>query len=90
VERQSKDANHRLHHRVGHERIGEALGKARAPRRAGRHAAHEHHQHERLRVSGVAEEKLEVMRPDGFVDQAGESGRREKDVERAARHRARC
>ncbi|MCX7139757.1 MAG: hypothetical protein NT123_01375 [Proteobacteria bacterium] len=49
-----------------------------------RHAPHEDRQHQGLRVGGVPEEELEVMAPDGFVDQPGESGQGEQQEQRAA------
>ena len=43
------------------------------PRSAG-HAAHEQNQDQGLRVRGVANNQLEVVRPDGFINNPGESG----------------
>src|SRR5215831_13254993 len=39
-----------------------------------RHSTHEYRQHQGLCVRRVPEEELEVVRPDGFVDESGESG----------------
>ena len=61
-----------------------AASSARAQPGAERHAAHEDRQHQRLRVGGVAEEELEVVRPDRLVDQAGEAREREDGEKRLA------
>ena len=49
--------------------------------RTQRQPAHEDRQHQRLRIGRVAQEQLEVVAPDGFVDQPGETGNREQGKE---------
>src|SRR5262249_12859819 len=46
--------------------------------RAHRHAAHEDGEDQGLRIRGVAEEELEVVRPDRFVDETREPRRGEE------------
>src|ERR1700690_618613 len=39
-----------------------------------RHSSHEDGEHESLRIGGMAEEEIEVVRPDGLVNKPGEPG----------------
>ena len=72
VEQQRHHADDGLHQRVGEDRYAHLRGEAAGQLRTDGHAAHKDDQHQRLGVGGVAEEKLQVMRPDGLIDQAGE------------------
>ena len=85
VKPEREHADHRFDERVARKRIAQARRHAAQQRAAERHAAHEHDQHQRLRVRRVAQEKLEVVRPDRFVDQAGEARGGEQRVESRAR-----
>jgi hypothetical protein len=90
MKHQRSETDRRLDDGVAGERVGDARGPAAAIRRAGRHAAHEHREDQRLRVRRVAQEELQVMRPDRLVDESGKARSGEEAIERAARHRARC
>src|SRR6185503_12883090 len=69
--------------RVGDERAADARGEMAGEPRAERQAADEYDEHHRLRVSGVPEEELEVVTPDGLVDEPAEAGDREQREQRA-------
>jgi hypothetical protein len=85
VKAQCGHADHRLGERVAGERVAQARREARAGGRTDGHPAHEHRQHQGLRVGRVAEVQLQVVRPDRLVDEACEPGEREQQVERGAR-----
>jgi hypothetical protein len=82
VEREGAQADRGFDRRIGEERVDHARGAPRAESGAQCHAAHENDEHQRLRVGGVPEVKLQVVRPDRFVDQPGEARHDEQQVER--------
>src|SRR6266852_5048386 len=53
------------------------------------HAAHEDRQHQRLRIRGMPKEQLEILAPDGLVDEAGESLSGEQRKQRSVKMRTR-
>ena len=74
VEDEAEHADRRLGEGVPAEEIPDATRPPARDPRADGHSSHEDGQDERLRVRGVSQEQLQVMRPDGFVDESGESG----------------
>ena len=87
VEDQSARGNGSFGHCIRDEQVTPATHEVRREGRSERQPPHEDGHDERLRVSGMSEEELQVMRPDRFVDEAGESGRREETVEDRPPHR---
>ena len=85
VKRERAQADHRFDRRVSRGADCECAWKsARTAGRTERHAAHEHDQHQRLRVGRMPEVELQVMGPDRFVDQP-EKPLRVKTAARTAR-----
>ena len=83
VEEDRAQSHREFRRGVGQQRAGNARGKVSGQPRAEREPADEHDEHHRLRVGGVAQEELEVVAPDGFVDEPAEAGNREQAVEDA-------
>ncbi len=73
VEYEPEQADDRLDERVTEQQL-RSRAESRDEPGAERHAAHEDRQHECLRVRRVAQEQLQVVRPDRLVDEAGEAG----------------
>ena len=74
-----------FHQRVGQQQAPQARQVPPCPPGAQRQAAHEDDQHQRLRVGGMAEKQLQVVRPDRLVDQPGRTGEREQAIQRGER-----
>src|SRR5205823_7808783 len=83
MEEERRHADQEFRRRVGDQRPADARGEMAREPRAQREPADEDDEQHRLRVSGVPEEELEVMAPDGLVDEAAESRDREEDEEGA-------
>ena len=79
MENEREEPDRALDPRIGPQRIANALGEARAERGPGSEASNEDHQDERLGVRGVAKEELDVVRPDGLVDEPAEAGSKERN-----------
>ena len=65
---------------VAQQQIAPALRQAATKPGTQRHATHEDAQHQALRVSGVAQKKLEIVGPDRLVNQSGKTGDGEQPV----------
>jgi hypothetical protein len=78
VKRQRGEADDRFDPAVGGKQVGDALAHAAGDPGAEGHAAHERGEHEGLRERRGAEKQLQVVGPDGFVDQPRESRQHEQ------------
>ncbi|TMG71738.1 MAG: hypothetical protein E6H80_12420 [Betaproteobacteria bacterium] len=78
VEEERGDTDRRLDPAVRGEQVLHARAPAARKPRPQREAPHEGGEHERLRERRRAEVQLEVVRPDGLVDEAGEAREREQ------------
>ncbi len=78
MEHERDEADGAFDQGIDAQRIAHARCDARAKPPAEREPADEHHQDHRLRVGGVPEEELQVVGPDGLVDEARESGGEEQ------------
>jgi hypothetical protein len=85
MERKRAGADDGFGKRIADEQVFPAPGETAAEPGTDGHAAHEYRQHQGLRIGGMPQEQLEVMAPDGFVDQPGEAGHGEQQEQRAAR-----
>ena len=70
---EAQHADQTLDHAHRSAKSPDAHGVMRNDPRSNRHAPHENGEHERLCVRGVAQEELQVVRPDRFVDQPREA-----------------
>ena len=89
VEYQRRRTDRRLDPAVKGEQVLRSRAPAAREPRPERHAAHESGEHEGLGKGGCAEEEFQVVRPDRFVDEAGEAGKREQgkqQVDALVRH----
>jgi len=89
VEQEGEDADGSLGDGISREQVAPpARPPAGQPRPQGE-PAHEDGEHQRLRVRGVPEEQLQIVRPDGLVDQTGETRRGEQGEQQSSRPRPR-
>ena len=70
MEDKRNEADDPFYDRIPHERRRQSIGESTDKSGAQRHAAYEYDQYDGLRVRSMADEQLEVVRPDRFVDQA--------------------
>src|SRR5262249_32117983 len=81
METHGQEPDYPLRDRVAFEQVAPAGGIAAAQPRAGSQSCHEDGQHERLGIRRMTEEQLQVMRPDGLVNETGEPRDREYEEE---------
>ncbi len=85
IEDQGGDSQRGLDGAVGEQGLPAARAAAADQPGPQGHAAHEDHQHQGLGIGRMPQEQLQVVRPDRFVDQAGEAGQREQDIQGIAK-----
>jgi len=73
MKHQAQQSDQRLDQNITIQQIGDAGRASRDEPGAERKAAHIEREDECLGIRGMSQEQLQVMRPDGFIDQSGEA-----------------